>query len=259
MAGRLAADEDCVSLRLTSAVAVLAVVACLAAGGAILVRHGSGRPRIPTHRPAVDAAGAAGWVWSDGLPGWRPGQMVGDYPVSGVQPVEVAAAQLAAAHAVLDSRRVRVLASVRPDRRGVLAVLAAPTLYETPTTTCLAVMLRGDEPVVWRCPGPHELSDAHVFGAAATMTWTAPSGATVPGAHPLYLVGVARGDVDRVVLADGPSRIHQTLYERGSTWGEFEAAVATADSVARLLVYGHGRLLETVRLDLAPGDQRVFQ
>lgn len=250
------------AVRRLGLVVVLALVACLAAGSAIvLMRHPSND--LPAHRPAVDAAGAAGWVWPDGVPGWRPGQMIRGFPVSGVQPVEVAAAQLAAARAVLDAKKVRVLMSVRPNRRGggVLAILAAPTLYQTPTRTCLAALLQGDAPVVWHCPGPHELSHSHVLVAAA-MLKPSPRIRVGPGQHLFYLVGVARGDVDRVEETDDsgdtPANFPALLYERGATWGEFTFALGIRRT-ALLFVYGHGELLETVRIDLRPGQQRVFR
>lgn len=241
-------------------IAALALVACIAAGaGVVLSHHRSEDARIPTHRPAADAAGAAGWVWPDGVPGWKPGETIHGFPVSGLQPVEVAAAQLAAARAILDAERVRVVTSLRPGRHGVLAILAAPTLYETPEKTCLAALLPGSEPVVWRCPGPHQLSHRHVLVAAVLLERSA--GVRVPGgSHALYLVGVARGDVDRIALVGTGNDLPTALYERGVTWGEFETAVAITGRAPRLLVYGRrGRLVETVRLDLAPGQQRVFR
>jgi len=156
---------------------------------------------------------------------------------------------------VLDADGVRVLISIRPGRDGVLAVLAAPTLYETPARTCLAALLPGFAPVVWRCPGPHQLSHAHVLVAAARMT---------RAGHPLYFVGVARGDVDRVEVVDAAAApgsfraIPTVLYERGRTWGEFSFALSIHAST-RLLVYGHGRLVESLSLDVPPGQERVLE
>jgi hypothetical protein len=70
-------------------------------------------------------------------------------------------------------------------------------------------------------------------------------------------VGVARGDVDKVVLT-GVSPGISVLYQRSKTWGQFALGAAAAPS-ASLRVYGHGRLLETIRLVLKPGQQRVFR
>jgi hypothetical protein len=166
-----------------------------------------------------------------------------------MQPVEIQAAQLAAARVGLDSEAVRVLTSMRGDRRGVVAILATRTMYSTPARTCLAPLLREDAPVVWLCPAVHTLSHQHVLIAAARLNWPG-------GMDPLYFVGVARGDVRRVVLVDGSER--QLLYTRGNSWGEFDSTQATSPK-AHLLVYGHGRVLETVRLDVPVGQQRVLR
>jgi hypothetical protein len=205
--------------------------------------------KLPHRNPANDASGVAGWVWPDGVPGWTPGQTIKGFPVSFMQPVEVQAAQLAAARFGLDSEAVRVVTSMRGDRRGVLAILATHTMYSTPARTCLAALLREDAPVVWLCPAVHTLSHQHVLIAAARLNWPG-------GKDPIYLVGVARGDVRRVVLVDGSDR--QMLYTRGNSWGEFDSVRATSPA-AHLLVYGHGRVLETVRLDVPVGQQRVLR
>jgi hypothetical protein len=73
----------------------------------------------------------------------------------------------------------------------------------------------------------------------------------------LYLAGVARGDVDKVVLT-GVSPGISVLYQRSKTWGQFGIGTAAAPS-ASLRIYGHGRLLETIPLGLKPGQQRVFR
>jgi len=211
--------------------------------------------KIPRGLPAADESGAAGWVWPKGVPGWEPGQMLGrhhDFNVSGVQPVEVAGAQLAAARAGLDSNRVRVLVSSRAGRSGVLAILAAPALYETPARTCLATLLQGDAPVRWVCPGSSSgLDRTRVLVAATTYAWP-------EGKRPLYLVGVARGDVQRVVLA-APGLPTQTLYERGASWGQFQAAVTPKRDGGTLRVYDKHGLAQTLSLRLEPGTQRVLR
>jgi hypothetical protein len=205
---------------------------------------------VPDRRPAADASGRAGWVWPDGVPGWTPGQTIHGYPVSGLQAVEVQAAQLAAARNGLDAQQVHVLDAMRGGKDGVLAILAAPTMFSTPKTTCLAAVLPRDAPVDWLCPGPEELAGSHVLVAATRYPWAG-------DVHPIYLVGVARGDVDRVVLVGGVTP-RQVLYVRGKTWGQFDSVQQTRASV-RLLVYGHHRLLETVSLRVPVGAQRVIR
>ena len=235
-------------------VVVLALMVCLSAIGYMAFpspqhRQSGVSIKLPHRNPANDAAGVAGWVWPDGVPGWTPGQTIKGFPVSFLQPVEVQVAQLAAARDGLDSEAVRVVTSMRGDRRGVLAILATHTMYSTPERTCLAALLREDAPVVWLCPAVHTLSHQHVLIAASRLNWPG-------GKDPIYFAGVARGDVRRVVLVDGSDR--QPLYTRGNSWGEFGSVRATAPG-AHLLVYGHGRLLETVRLDVPVGQQRVLR
>jgi hypothetical protein len=193
--------------------------------------------KLPAKEPANDASGAAGWVWPGGTPGWEAGYTVKGYNVSGVQPIELQAAQLAAARQGLDADGVRVLVSTRATTNGVVAILAAPTLYETPSRTCLAALVE-DAPVGWRCPGAtrprDDLSRAHVLVAAKAYR------------AGLYVVGVARGDVRRVVL-ETPGNAPTALYVRGKTWGQFESAVATKRG-AMLKVYGRRGLVQTLPL-----------
>jgi hypothetical protein len=231
-------------------VAALVMAVCLSViGYAVFPRpphQGNGTTiHLPAHRPSN-----ASWVWPDGVPGWTPGQTIHGFAVANVQPVEVQAAALVAAHHVLDPDGVRVVTALRPGYAGALAVLATRTLYTTPDRTCLGGLLLRDAPVQWVCPGPHSLSHRHVFAVASRLDW--------PGAKdPIYLAGVARGDVTRIVLQGGVS-LRQEIYVRAKTWGEFELA-EWARPGARLLVYDGKRLVETVPLDLRVGQQRVIR
>jgi hypothetical protein len=201
--------------------------------------------KLPDRQPSN-----AAWVWPDGVPGWTPGQTIKGFPLTTVQQVELQAAELAAARHGLDASDVHVVDAIRGDRQGVLAILATQTIGETPARTCLAGLLRSDAPVQWVCPSAHVLSHKHVFLAATRLPW--------PSLHePVYLTGVARGDVARIVLVGGVSP-RQTIYTRAKSWGEFESAQVTSPT-ARLLVFGGGRLLETVRLDVPVGQQRVLR
>ena len=232
-------------------VAALVMAICLSVIGYAIFPSGPHRDsglasyRLPDRQPSN-----AAWVWPDGVPGWLPGQTIKGFPLTTVQAVELQAAELAAARHGLDASDVHVLDSMRADRHGVLAILATQTLGETPVGTCLAGLLRGTAPVQWVCPSAHVLSHKHVFLVATRLPW--------PSLHdPVYLTGVARGDVARIVLVGGVEP-RQTIYTRSKTWGEFESAQLTSPT-ARLLIFGHGRLLETVRLDLPVGQQRVLR
>jgi hypothetical protein len=131
---------------------------------------------------------------------------------------------------------------------GPVAILAAPTIGRTPIETCLAVMLRGSAPVTWRCP--HDLLDAHVLGAVVAARFSTGVG------HPLFVLGVARADVARIVLVGGPAG-SGPIYTRGTTWGQFEASTAPRKSV-KLLIYGDHGLLQKLTLGDPPGGQRIF-
>ena len=88
-------------------VAIVVLLACAAATAYLTFprppAHEGTTIRLPAHRPADPGT----WHWPDGVPGWQPGQKIQDYNVSGVQPVEMQAAQLAAARHVLDSEQLR--------------------------------------------------------------------------------------------------------------------------------------------------------
>jgi hypothetical protein len=244
-----------------AAVALVATAVLLTGGFFVFARpqyrppnQGEELIKVPTEHPAADAPGAAGWVWAKGTPGWAAGTLIGkhhDYNISGVQPVELTAAEVAAAHAGLDSQNVLVIDSMRASKQGPLAILAAPMLEETPARTCLLALLPGDAPLTWRCPGTTTSnSSPRVLVAAAVNAW--PS-----GERALTLVGVARGDVRRVVL-DVPGVGPHALYDRGTTWGQFGFSVVLHHGSARLFVYGDHGLVQTLPLTLARGEARSF-
>jgi len=202
--------------------------------------------KVPPEHPAT-----AGWSWAEGTPGFKAGTMLGkhhDFNITGVQPVEIAAAQLAAAHSLLDAEGVRVLESLRTDKRGPVAILAAPAIDVTPTQTCVAVMLRGSAPVTWRCP--QDLLGTYVLGAVVATRFSSGS------AHPLFVMGIASADVQRIVVVGGPQG-SGPVYTRGTTWGQFETSTPPRKSVT-LLVYGDHGLLQKLTLGDPPGGQRIF-
>jgi hypothetical protein len=231
-----------ITWRVPAAVAVLLAVVgsgFYVAARPYLPKHPNDGIRMPDHRPSN-----AHWVWPDGVPGWKPGERYKGFDVSFVQPVEVQAAQLAAARKGLDAGDVRVLATFRPGYRGIFAILAAPTRDMTPEKTCLAAV-RLDAPVIWDCPAKHHLSHKHVYGVVAVQRWP-------DGRRSVTLVGVARGDVDRVEFGGG------NVYVRAKTWGEFSGGWVSNPQTKQLLVFGHGRLLERIPVDLEPGQSAII-
>ncbi len=239
---------------------VIVAVAVVAVAGTFLFARPAYHPHdgntapLPAKRPANDAAGAAGWVWPDGTPGWQAGQTIKGVNLSEVQPIEIQAAQLAAAEDVLDASKVRVVDSLRPARTGALMILAAPTIDETPVSTCLAAVLPGDATVRWRCPAANQLGASPVLMAATALDW----GTHLPRPDMLFLVGVARGDVSRIVLHAPGLLAPQTIYTRGATWGQFDSGVDNTPGLVRLEIYGRRRLIETLTLNVAPGQQRII-
>jgi hypothetical protein len=252
--------------------AICAVAVALTAGVFVFARpqyrppHQGVTFRIPDRQPAQDAAGRQGWIWPDGVPGWEPGYKIKDVPITGVQSIEVDPARLAAAHMGLDAEQVRVVDAMRlRPGLGPLAIYAAPMAYTTfdgKPVVCLGVALPHTSTTPWFCAGDAhfgaDIARSHVLVGGMALAWHAPG-------HRLQLgiVGVARGDVYRVVLhIPGQTMPDATLYERGSTWGQFSTVVAIApgDGVPELRIYGRKRhLVQTLRLDLSPGDERIVQ
>lgn len=223
---------------------------------------------IPDKQPAHDAAGREGWVWPDGVPGWEAGYTIKGYPVAQLQAVEAEPAKLAAAHMGLDAEKVRVLvaAHMMPGE-GPLAIFAAPLIGESQHTVCLAAALPRLSSMTWLCPGATkpgpDIAHSYVLMAAAAYDWSSPSNPSQVG---LELVGVVRGDVYRVVLhipnRGNPKTLNDMpLYDRGTTWGQFQAAlvVPRVAGVPELRVFGRKGLVETVQLDLKPGAERVLR
>jgi len=251
----------------------ICALACAIVAGAFVFARPEYRPaqqgktiKIPFKQPARDAAGRPGWVWPGGVPGWAAGQTISDYNISQLQPVEVGPAQLAAAHMGLDADQVRVLTAMHVlPGDGPLAIFAAPLLYEANHTVCLGAALPRTSAVAWLCPGAShpgpDIGRSHVLVAAAAYDWSSPS---TPGSVGLDLVGVARGDVYRVVLhvpGLGNPMNDRELYARGKSWGQFDAAIVVPRGAGspELRIYGRTGLVRTVRLSLNPGEERILQ
>jgi hypothetical protein len=224
--------------------------------------------RIPDKHPAADAAGRAGWVWPDGVPGWKPGEQFKGYPISQLQAIEAQPAQLTAAHAGLDAEQVRVLDAMHVwPGEGPIAVFAAPMLDVSPQTICVGAMLPSGSATQWRCPGAshpyRDVANSRVFVAAVSQPWAQPvvASATTPTVG-FDFVGVARGDVKRIVLhlPGEPQFTDTTVYDRGTTWGQFSSAVAlrSPKTVPQLRIYGDKGLVQVLRLDLRPGQQHIY-
>jgi hypothetical protein len=251
-------------------VALVAVAIAATAGFFVFARpqyrppHQGTNVKVPDKQPAADAAGRAGWTWPDGVPGWEPGYTLGGYNLSQVQPVETQPAALAAAHHQLDASELRVVIAqhILPGD-GPLAIFAAPYAETTPTIECLAVVLPTSNDVNWRCAGSRASGDyarKRVLLGVVSRPW---SGTASDPRRLFALVGLARGDVSRVVLhlpAGTSPPLDDTLYNRGTTWGQFEANVLLRSpaETPQLRIYGDHGLVQTIRLHLAANEQRVI-
>jgi hypothetical protein len=215
---------------------------------------------IPEKQPARDASGPAGWSWHEGTPGWRPGERIQGYLVAAATGKELVRAKASAARAGLEGTGVRVVDAIRFTSFGLLAILAAPAA-DDPARTCLGAVLKRNAKVEWLCPGRggrgSDLGNSPALIVATSLDWPGPP-RTDKNKHPLYLVGVARGDVRRVVLS-APGFESERIYERGHTWGQFDASWMVIDSSASLRIYGQSGLLEVVPLAVRPGKTRVFR
>lgn len=250
--------------------ALVAVAVAATAGFFVLARpqyrpsHQGTNVKVPGKRPAADASGRAGWTWPDGVPGWEPGYTLGGVNLSEVQPVETQPAALAAAHRQLDASQLRVVVAqhIIPGD-GPLAIFAAPYADTTPTMACLTVVLPASNDISWRCAGSQASNDfarSRVILGVVSRPWT---GATSDPRRMFALVGLARGDVRRVVLrlSGEPSVPHDdTLYERGTTWGQFDAnlLLQSPRDIPELRIFGDHGLVQTIRLRLAASEQRVI-
>jgi len=56
-----------------------------------------------------------------------------------------------------------------------------------------------------------------------------------------------------------PGRPAETLYTRGTTWGQFDAPVTDPGGTARLEIDGRRGPVETLTLSVPPGQQRIFR
>jgi hypothetical protein len=207
---------------------------------------------IPAKKPPRDASGPTGWSWPEGTPGWRAGERIQGLLIPfSASAKELAGARASAVRAGLEETGVRVVDALHVTRHRLIAVLAAP-MANDPARTCLGTMVKSDANAQWSCPS--DLGNSPALIVATSPDWPAAFGTNK---HALYLVGVTRGDVRRVVLR-APGFAPERLYERGHTWGQFDASVTVIDGSASLRIYGRPGLLEVVRLAVKPGQARVF-
>lgn len=160
----------------------------------------------------VDAAGARGWTWAHGTPGFRLGHDEQGWNFSLLHESDLAGARAAAARRGVRPDTVRVLGASRTAPHELSLLVAGA---DGSGRTCVGAGVPG-HPVAFTCPPV--LGRQVAFVSAEAM----PSYRS--GEFPVYLLGAVRGDVTRVeVSAPGYA---QTVYRRADnpTWGTFSAA-----------------------------------
>src|SRR2546421_3579763 len=185
----------------------------------------------------VAAAGAAGWRWPHGTPGFRFGQDEEAWNDAKLRPADLSGARSAAVRAGVAPDSLRVLSAQR-DRRGDVFAFVAGS--DTRGKTCVGTVVPAT-PVLFSCALDRQV--ALVIAAPGTPEPTKKYGTL----YPLHLLGVARGDVTRVSL-DLPGLDHATLYSRhsalGGWWGTFGGDLEFPRAWhGRVTFFGaHGRL-----------------
>jgi hypothetical protein len=210
------------------------LLAALAATAAVFV---FARPQYRDPFPGQEfdlsyaKAPASGWTWPDGTPGFRFGQDEEAWNDAKVDSDDLSGARSAAARAGVEPDSLRVLSATRT-RGGDLFVLLAGS--GPSGRTCLGAVAPRVPPV-FSC----RLDRQVAFVLAA------------PRSRELYLLGVARADVERVTLTM-PGLLHSTLYSRRAGlqwWGAFGGPLELPRPWhGKLAFYGKRGLLASVGL-----------
>lgn len=182
----------------------------------------------------VEASGAAGWTWAHGAPGFHFGAPPKDWTsfLSELRPGELAEARAAAASVGIRPRSLGVLGSMRLAPHELFVIVAG---VDAGDRTCLGFVAPHRRPSFF-CPdgaGPRRLGPQLAFADVVSLVPTR-------GRYALFVLGVARGDVERVrVSQPGFSQVYYD--RRNGAWGTFVASLA--GNAMRLDLYGErGRI-----------------
>jgi hypothetical protein len=209
-----------------------------------------------------------GWRWADGTPGFRFGQDEAHWNFSRLGPRELASARTAAARFGVDPASVRPLQAMRLGTRD-LSVIVAGT--GASGRTCLG-FIRRHATASFSCP----TRQVGFVVVAARPELGTRSGR----GFPFFVIGVARGEVTRVVVTapsmsktvhrDGSSVFEsvtkQVVYHRGDGWwgtfsltqtDSYRKAVPRKPWRFRIDFFGAGGLLGSRSLALARAGDRV--
>jgi hypothetical protein len=217
-----------------------------------------------------EASGGQGWTWPTRTPGFRPGQKEEGIELSGVGPAQLESARVAASSAGIDPNSLRVLRSMQW-APGSDAGPAEPvtggtfTLFITGSNksgkTCVGVVMPNTK-VSFFCPdtpGAHRLGSQLAFVFARVRRYQSHAHAL----DYLVLIGVARGDVSRIVLSQ--PGFYDILYEHSfGWWGTFEMGVAVGPRAGNhlrqttLRLYGKRGLIETVPIRFTRPGMRLI-
>jgi len=193
-----------------------AVVAGAAVATAVTPNHRIAasvvEPPLPAESP-VAATGARGWTWASGAPGYRFGHDESSWNLAKVRSAELTGARLSAASSGIRDGDLRVLNASRVAHDDLMAIVA---MSAHANRTCLG-FLAASVSLPFYCP---DSAGAQRLGTQVAFVIT--DARTV--SHQPYLIGIARGDVTKVVLR--ATSFNQPVYARAGndSWGTFDTA-----------------------------------
>ena len=189
-----------------------------------------------------------GWHW-DAQPGFRFGEDEDKWNISGVKPVELAAARPVAQRNGIAPASLRVIDAIRLGP-GDLSMIVAGT--NAADNTCIGFVTPSE--TSFYCPPRLDAQSAFV------LMITRPAFAGDPGnAQPTFLTGITRADVRRVIANQPDDWPNVGIYGRkqGSAWGTFELSLMDGRDIDITVVRADGRS-QAVHIDeTTPGDRLV--
>jgi hypothetical protein len=174
--------------------------------------------------PPVAAGGAAGWRWPGGEPGFQFGRdEKSGWNVSKLHPDELVRARAAAERAGVAPDSIRVLNVLRTGFDRLMLIVSGT---DTAGETCVGVAVP-DTPARFYCPrsaGSERLGAQAGFVIVDPQFWKMGHRRMV---YPLFLLGIARGDVTRVTVSQ-PGYTHTLYRHEAGAWGTFMSSYAPA-------------------------------
>ncbi len=184
---------------------------------------------------------SSGWTWANGQPGFRFGEHADKWPSAGFTAAELAPGRTAARRWGVAPASVRLLDAIRIGPQDVNMIVAGTDAADH---TCIGFVTPSN-PVEYACPERLGLQSAFVF--------------LTHGVASPWLLGIARADVTRIVVAQPPNWTDQTVFsrEQGSFWGTWELSLAESPNVKVTAYLDDGRVRSVVLDPGRPGDRVI--